>query len=122
MFEERFDVGKQVVGDDLVAARCGVDVVGLHHALNAVNIFEQEGHERHVEAVGEGGVVAGEVLDVVGAVVGRKGDTGEDDFGSGGLEVGEHLGKIGAGGSGVEAAETVVAAELEDDDGRMKCE
>ena len=63
-----------------------------------------------------------ELLDVVGAVVGWEGDAGEDDFGSAGFEGWDDVVEVGAGVFDAEAAEAVVAAELDDDDGGLKGE
>ena len=71
---------------------------------------------------GEDGIGAVELMDVVGAVVGREGDAGEDEFGSGGLEGGEDVFEIGAGALDGEASKAVVSAELDDDDGGVEGE
>ena len=44
----------------------------------------------------EDGVGGGELLDVVGAVVGGQGDAGEDNFGSAGFEGGDDFIEVGA--------------------------
>ena len=38
-FEQREDEGEDVVGDDLVPCGGGVGVVGLHHAVDAVDVL-----------------------------------------------------------------------------------
>ena len=77
--------GFYVAGDLLVALRGGVGVVGLHVAGDAVDVLEDEGKEGDVVLLREGGVHGVEFFDVVGAVAGREGDAGEDDFGAAGL-------------------------------------
>jgi len=64
----------------------------------------------------ECGIHGVEFFDVVGAVAGGEGDAGEDYFGAAGLELREHVGKVGLGLFDGQAAEAVVAAELYYDD------
>lgn len=47
LFEQGKDKGEDVVGDDLVSFGGGVGLVGLHHALDAEDAFEQEGKHGH---------------------------------------------------------------------------
>ncbi len=101
----------------LVALGGGVGGVVLHVAGDAVDVFEEEGEEAEVVLACEGGVHGVEFFDVVGAVVGGEGDAGEDNLGAGFLELVDHGGEVGLGLFDGEAAETVVAAELDDDDG-----
>ncbi len=120
MFEQWLDVRQNVGGDDLVAFVSGVGVIGLHHALHAVDVVEQEGQHGHFVLTGQRGVVAGEALDVVRAVVGRQRDAGEDDLDACRLEGLDHAGEVGAGGFDIEAAQAVVAAELKHDYRRVQ--
>lgn len=122
LFEEWGDEVENVLGDDLVAAGGGVGAVGLHHAIDAEDALEEEGEEGDVVFMGEQGVGGLELLDVVGAVVGWEGNAGEGDFGAGGFEAGEDLVEVAAGVFDAEAAEAVVAAELDDDDGGVEGE
>src|SRR6202022_3862218 len=62
------------------------------------------------------------MLDVVGAVVGWEGDASEDYFGAAGLQRGDDSIEVGAGVLDTQAAEAVVAAELDDDDGGVQGE
>ena len=114
LLQQREEVGEDVAGDDLVAFGGGVGTVGLHHAVYAVDVLEEEGQDGDVELVGDGGVVGGELLDVVGAVVRRQGDAGEDDLDAAGLEGLDDLGEVVVGGLRLETAESVVAAKLDD--------
>ena len=94
-------------------------VVGLHHAVDAEDASEEKGKKGDVVFLCEQGVGLVELLDVVGAVVGRKGDAGEDDLGSARLEGADDLVEVGAGVFDAEAAEAIVASELDDDDGGL---
>ena len=70
-----------------------------------------------------GGQVAEDLLegvDVVGAVVGREGDAGEQNFDAGSIQGGQDLVEVAARLVGGQAAEAVVAAELDDDDFRVQ--
>ena len=100
----------------LVALGGGVGVVGLHVAGDAVDVFEDEGQEADAVLLGKGGVHGVEFCDVVGAVVGGEGDAGEDYFGAGLLELVDDAREVGLGLFEGQAAEAVVAAELDDDD------
>jgi len=122
LFEQWSDEVEDVLGDDLVAAGGGVGAVGLHHAVDAEDALEEEGEEGDAVFVGEQGVGGLELLDVVGAVVGGEGDAGEGDPGAGGFEAGEDGVEVAAGVFDAEAAEAVVAAELDDDDGGVEGE
>lgn len=90
--QQRFDQRQDVFGYDGVALVSGVGVVALHQAGDAVDVVEQEGQQRDGVFTGQRGVVGGEGVDVVGAVVGREGDAGEDDLGTRGLDGFDHLG------------------------------
>ncbi len=59
-------------------------------------------------------------MDVVGAVVGRQGDAGEQNLDVRGFESGQHGIEIAAGLVERQAAEAIVAAEFDDDDGGMQ--
>ena len=61
-------------------------------------------------------------MDVVGAVVGRQGDAGEQNLDVRVLKRGEHLVEVAAGLVEGQAAQAVVAAELDDDDGGMQAQ
>jgi len=121
-FEEGKDEGEDVAGDDLVSLGGGVSAVGLHHAGDAVNILEQEGKHGDAVTAGQQGVGLVELADVVGAVVWREGDAGEGNFGPGTLQGGDDLAEVGAGVCNGQAAQAVVAAELDDDHGGMQRE
>lgn len=96
--------------------------VGLHHSIDAEDAFEDKGQERNLIFFCEQGVGVGELLDVVGAVVGWEGDACEDDPGSAGLESGDDFVEVGAGVFDAQAAQAVVATELHDDDCGLESE
>ena len=122
LFEEGEEEGEEVAGDDPVAGGGGVGAVGLHHSGDAVDVLEEEG--KHGDAVffGEDGVGLVELADVVGAVVWREGDAGEGDASAGVLQGGDDMVEVGAGVCDRQAAQAVVAAELDEDDGGVQGE
>lgn len=115
--EQREDQGEDIVGYDLVAFGGGVGVVALHHAVYAEDSFEKEGQKGDVVFLGDEGVGLIELLDVVGTVVGWKGDARQSDLGAAGLEGGDDLVEISAGVFDAKATEAVVSTEFDDDDG-----
>src|ERR1017187_5983540 len=66
-----------------------------------------------------GGVQSVELADECGAVIGRQRGAGEDDARAGALELLDHLPEVGLGDGEGDAAEAIVAAEFEHDDGRL---
>ncbi len=99
-----------------------MNAVGLDGAWGADEVFVDHGHEGDVVAGGQGAEDLLERLDVVWAVVGRKRDAGEENADVRGFEHGEDLIEITARLVEREAAQTVVAAELDDDHVRMQSE
>ena len=79
-FKQRQYQRQDIFGNDLVSGGGGVGPVGLHHAGDAVDALEQKGKHGDVVLLGEQRVGCVELLDVVGAVVGREGDAGEHDL------------------------------------------
>ena len=63
-----------------------------------------------------------ELIDVVGAVVRREGDAGENDFAACLKQSGDEGGEVAARVGDRDAAQAVVAAELDDDDGGVQAE
>ena len=96
--------------------------VALHHSGDAVDVLEQEGKQGNAVLLCDEGVGLVELADVVGAVVGWEGDAGEGDASAGVLQGGDDLVEIGAGVCDGQAAQTVVAAELDEDDGGVEGE
>ena len=97
-------------------------LVFLHHAGYAKDTFQEKWEQGDVVFVRDEGVGGVELVDVVGTVVGREGDAGESDFGAAFFEGADDLVEVGAGGGDGQAAEAVVATELDDDDGGMEGE
>ena len=117
-FEQRGNEIEDVLCDDLIASSRGVGVVALHHAGRAVDVLQEEGQQAGRGTSLRGSVGLVELLDVVGAVVGREGDAGEGDLDPRFLEGGDDGVEVGAGVFDAEAAKAVVAAELDDGDRR----
>jgi len=97
-----------------------MDAVALDCAGNVDQVFVNHGHEGRVVLGGEVAEDLLELLDVLRAVVGGEGDGGEQDFDVRVFERGQDLVEVAAGLAGGQAAETVVAAELDDDDFRVQ--
>lgn len=93
-----------------------MDAIGLNGSGNMNEVFVEHGDEGGVVLGGERGEDLVEGLDIVGAIVGREGDAGQQDFDVRAFEHGQNLVEIVAGHIGGQAAKTVVAAELHDDD------
>jgi len=85
-------------------------------------IFVDHGHKGDTMLCGEGTEELVEGLNVVRAVVGRQCNAGQQDLDMGGFQRGEHLLEIAAGLIERQAAETVVAAELDDYNLRMQAQ
>ena len=111
---------EDISGYDLVSACGGVGSVLLHHAIDAVDALEEEGKKGDGVLFREQGVGLLELVDVVGAVVGREGDSGESDLCAAGLEAREEGIEIGSCVLDAQTAEAVVAAELDDDEGGVE--
>ncbi len=99
-----------------------MDGVVLHQFGVGGDAIEEEGDQGDFFVAGEVFVDIFEVADVVGAVVAGEGHAAEEDGDVGGLGAVDHFGEIGASGFEGEAAEAVVAAESEDDDGGLEAE
>ena len=108
--------------DDLRAFFCGVGAVSLEGAGDVDEVLVDHGHERDVVPGGEGAKDAVEVADVVLAVIGWQGDAGDEDTDAGLKQCGDDLVEVLAAFGEGQAAEAVVAAELDDDDGGMETE
>ncbi len=97
-----------------------MDAVGLDGAGDVDEVFVEHGHEGGVVLGGEIAEDLLEGVDVIAAVVGRQGDAGQQDLDVSGFERGEDGVEIAARPIRREAAQTVVAAELHDDDVGMQ--
>lgn len=117
MLEHGLDEAEDIFGDDLVAFRGGVGAVGLHHSGDAEDSLEEKGEKGELVFFGNDGIGVVELMDVVGAIVGRQGNAGEGDGGSAPFEFGDDAVEVGAGVGDGEAAEAVVATKLDDHEG-----
>lgn len=111
--EQREEVFREESG----ALGGGVDSVGLYGSGHGVDVFIKHGQKRNVIARGDLVVHEVELMDVGGAVVGRERDAGEQDPGMGGEQAGDDVFEIAFCDRQRQAAEAVVAAEFDDDDG-----
>lgn len=96
-----------------------MDAVGLDGSGNVDEVFVDHGSERYVMLLRESVKDLVKRLNIVGAIVGRQRDAGEQDFDVRGFEAGEHLIEIAACLLERKTAQPVVAAELDDDDLRV---
>lgn len=97
----------------------GVDAVGLDGSGHGVDVRVEHGQERHVVARGDLVIHEVELVDVGCAVVGWEGDAGEQDFGVRGEQAGDDCFEIAFGHVEGQAAQAVIASELNHDDCRM---
>jgi len=93
-----------------------MDAVLLDGAGDADQVLVDHGHEGDAMAGCECAEELVEGFDIVGAVVGRQSDTGQQNLDVRSFESGEDLAQVAAGLIEGQAAEAVVAAELDDDD------
>jgi hypothetical protein len=105
-----------------IALSRGVDAVGLHAASSAVDILKQKGEQGHVILLSQQCVDFVELADVIRAVVRRQGDAAEHDLCSRVPQGGDNLIEILACAVDGQAAKTIVAAEGDDDEGRLQGE
>jgi len=120
--QKRQEERQEIVGDELRSFCRRVDAVFLNGSGNRVDIGVEHGKERHAVFRRDETVGFIEGLDVVGTVVTRQGDASEDDFAAGVDEGGDDGIEVAARVGDGEAAEAVVAAELNDDNGGMEAE
>lgn len=113
---------KNIQRNLLIAFVGCVDAVFLHGAGSSVDIFEQEGNERDFILVRQHGIGLVELLDVVGAIVRRKRDSGEHDFCSCFEQRRDDLVEVLARYCYRQATQTVIAAEFDNNNLRMEGE
>jgi hypothetical protein len=116
------DQGQQIARYLSIALSRGVDAVGLHAASSSVDILKQKGEQGHVILLSQRCVDFIELADVVRAVVRRQRDAAEHDLCSRVPQGGDNLIEILACAVDGQAAETIVAAEGDDDEGRLQGE
>ena len=93
-----------------------MDAVWLDCAGDVDQVSVDHGHKGGVVFGGQVAEELVELQDVLLAVVGREGDAGEQDFYVRAFERGQHLIEVAPGLAEGQAAQPVVAAELDDDD------
>ena len=108
--------------EDLRAFGGGVNAVVLDGVGNVDEVLVDHGDEGGVMLCGQIAEELVEGVDVVGAVVGGQGDAGEQDLDVSGFKGCEDLVEITASLVEGQAAEAVVAAELDEDDFRVEGE
>lgn len=91
----------------------GVDAVRLHRVRNVVHVIEDEGQQRHIELFCSQHVCLIDGLHVVRPIIGRKRNAGQHDFDSSMLQSRDDLVEVGARGRNRQAAQHVIAAELD---------
>ena len=99
-----------------------MDAVLLNGAGNGIDVGVEHRQQGDVILRGDEAVGLVEGLDVVGAVVRRQRDAGEDDFAAGVEEGGDDGVEVAARVCDGEAAEAVVAAKFDNHDGGMEVE
>lgn len=115
--KKRGELGQHCAGDDLGAFGGGVNAVLLDGAGDVDEVFVDHGDEADVVFCGEAAEDLVERGDVVGSVVWGQGDASEKNLDVRGLEGGEDGVEVVARLIRREAAQAVVAAEFDDDDG-----
>ncbi len=97
-----------------------MDAISLDGAGNRNQILIEHGHKRRVITSSDLGKDGLEGADVIGSVIGRQRDAGHQHRNVRMHQRAHDLVEIGAGLRRRQAAQTIVAAELDDDDGRMQ--
>ncbi len=93
-----------------------MDAVGKVQPLNAGHAVEEERIERHAVLLGEAWIDPVEGAGVVGAVVGRRQHAGEDDRHAARLQARHDVVQGALRDRGIDAAQRIVRAELDDDE------
>jgi len=97
-----------------------MNAIGLNRAGNADQVLVNHGNQGYVVLLGQVTEDQLELLDVVMAVVGWKGDASQQDFDVGVFKSRQHRIEVVASLAEWLTAEAVVAAEFDDDDVRMQ--
>ena len=108
---------EEVFREEFGALGCGMDAVGLDGSGHGVDVRVEHGQQRDVIARGDLVIHEVELMNVGLAVVGRQGDAGEQHFGVRREQAGDDGLQIAFSDCEGQAAEAVVATELDDDDG-----
>ena len=99
-----------------------MDAVGLKQLVRLRSVghaLQEEGQQGRTLGLGDTGEDRGEVLRVLLAVVRRHLHAQDQHFGTSRLRVAHHGAEVGLGHRRRQAAQGVVAAELDDDDARL---
>jgi hypothetical protein len=120
--QEGLEEGEKLIGDELRAFGGGMDAVVLNGVGHGIDVQIDIGDDGHVVLRGDEGEGLVEVAHVVGAVVGRERDAGEDDFAAGLEQRGDDGVEVATRVGDGQAAQTVVAAEFDKHDGGMQAE
>jgi hypothetical protein len=111
-----------MVGEELGAFGGGMNAVVLNGAGDGVDVGVEHGKQGDVILGSDEAEGFIEGLNVIGAIVGGEGDAGENNFAAGVEEGGDDGVEIAAGIGDGDAAQAVVAAEFDNDDGGMEAE
>jgi hypothetical protein len=118
--QHRPQKSQHIFSHQFIAFGRAVDAVLLHGSGNGVDVREEEGKQRDVELFRREHVSFIDRVNVVLTIVRREGDAGERNLDSGVLEGGDDGVEVGARGGDGKAAKSVVASELDDNNGRMR--
>ena len=120
--KQRLERGQKRAGQNLRALGRGMDSVPLDSAGNVDEVLVNHGDEGDGSARGSLAKDLIEGVNVVGAVVRRECDAAQENSDVGMEQSGEHFVEILPGGRERQSAKTVVAAELDDDHGRVQAQ
>lgn len=120
--KQRDEQRQEMLGEQLGAFRSRVDAIVLDGAGNGVDAGIEFGQQGHVILCRNQPVGLIKLTNVVGAVIGRKGDAGEEDLAAGVDQSGDDGVEVAACGVDGDAAEPVVAAEFDNSHGRVEAE
>lgn len=111
--EQRFQIRQQRMRDDFRAFRRGMNAVRLDCSRHVDQVFVDHGNESDVMPCGEVLEKLIERLDVIGAVVGRQGNSGEKSLDMRSFKSREDLVEIATGLFERQSAKPIVTAEFD---------
>ena len=114
--QQRPEEREKFVGDELRAFGGGMNAVVLNGVGDGVDVKIDVGDNGHVVLRRHEGEGLVELADIVGPIVRRQGDAGEDDLAAGLEQSGDDGGEVAPRVGDGNAAEAVVAAEFDDYD------
>jgi hypothetical protein len=106
----------------LIALGCGVQSIGLHTACRAVDALEQKGKQGHVILPGQQRIGLIELADVICTVIRREGDAGEHHLDACAFERRDDVIEVLTSAVDWQSTQAIIAAEGDDDDGRLQRE